>query len=83
MVQKARAAAPLAQRSERPDVIEVRVRVHEVARPQAVRVQTPRDRLDVVTAVDHDRFAAGRIAENRAVTREHSDRECLDDHNSM
>ena len=83
VMQQPGAAAALAQRPECADVIEVRVRVNEVARSQAVRVQAPRDRVDVVAAVDDDRFAARGIAEDRAVTRQHPDRERLDDHGSM
>ena len=83
MVQQARAAAAFAQRAQRADVIEVRVRVKQVARPQAVPREPHRDCVDVVTAVDDDRFAAFRVAENRAVAREHADREGLDDHNSI
>ena len=83
MVQQPRAAAALAQRPERADVVEVRVGVEQVARPQTVGVQASRDRVDVVAAVDHDRLAARGVAEHRAVTREHSDRERLDDHKSI
>ena len=68
-VQEARTAAALAQRPERTDMVEVRVRVQQVARPQRVGSEARGDSRDVVAAVDHDRLSAGRITENRAVAR--------------
>ena len=79
-MQERRAADALAQRSDRADVIDVGVRVDEVAGAQPVRLEPLRDLRNVIAAVDHDRLAAGGIAEHRAVAGEHPDRERFDDH---
>ena len=77
-VQQTTGAGPFAERSVRTDVIDVRVRVHEVRRANAECVETRDDRVRVVASVDDDRFARGDVCHDRARARERADRQVLD-----
>ena len=79
MQQTARARS-FAQIAERADMVDVRVRVHEVGRANAESVEPSHDALDLVAAVDDDRLAARLVGDDRAVAAERSDREMFDDH---
>ncbi len=79
-MQQAFAADTFAQHAERADVIEMRMRVHEIFRTKLVLFEKARDPLDVVTAVDDDRFTRCFVTEDAAIAPERSDRKVQRDH---
>jgi len=79
-MQQAETADAGAQLAQDADVIEVGVRVNEIAWPQAARRELAGDFLDLVAAVDDDRLAARFVSEDRAVAGERSDRKVQRDY---
>ena len=61
-------------------MIDVGVRVHQVARFQIMRLEPADDFIDAVAAVDYDRLAGRFIAGDRAVTSERPYRKRIDNH---
>jgi len=68
-------ADAFSQYAQRSDVIEVRVRVHEILRAKLVLFENGCDAFDVVTAVYDDRFSARLVAQNAAVATQWPDGE--------
>jgi hypothetical protein len=79
-MQQAFAAGAILEVGERPDVIEVGVRVDEILRPHSERVEPRYDAVDFVAAVDDDRFARFGVRDDRAIALQLADRKVLDDY---
>ena len=60
-------------------MIDVRVRVYEIAGSNAECVEACGDRFRIVASVDDDRFAGGSVGEDRARSGQRSDGEVFDD----
>src|SRR5947209_19141399 len=78
-MQQAGCARAFPQRSEIADVVDVRVRMHEVFRARVQASETLHYFRDAVSAVDDDRFIGLIVAEDRAVAGEWTDRKRFDD----
>jgi hypothetical protein len=66
-----RRAGILMQLAQAADVVDVRVRADDHLYDQLVTAEKVQDAIDFVAGVDHQRFARGRIADDRAIALQH------------
>jgi hypothetical protein len=79
-VEQRRAVRPVFQIRQGTDVIEMGMRVNKARGAQSALGEQRDDLIDVVAAVDDDRFAALLVTDDGAVACKRTNREVLDDH---
>ena len=79
-MKQAGSASPFVHFAERSDVIDVRMRMDQMLRANAQRIEASENAFRLGTAVDDDRLAGGRIGNDRAGAGEGAEREMLDDY---